>query len=841
MVGKTRMAVEIIKDLFSSRRIVVPDSKSAFAKLNTADIVLQDAVIWLDDIDTLIGVDGITEGTLWRLVDARNAIVATIRAGEYARYIPTSQVRPQQWDVISVFERVFLDRALSEEEENRLNGAVKDPQIREQIRRVGLGEYVGAARRIDEKLGIGPSVSPVGYALVLGSVAWRRTGMTRPIPASALPDLAYPYLDARGRSSLEDDEAYAAALAWATEEINPTVSLLQPSDGNTFTIFDYALDVISNQSDSMPDGIWGVVIGSATPPELVTLGYLAKNRYDASPVAERAWRIAISTEHADAAPAAAYNLGDLLREQHDVAGARTAYSEAAQSSNPQVAMSAATRLAELLAEQGDAVGANAAYKMANESRRLRFVFANAVYTEPVTLAAAFRYHWNDAHRLLAGQREASSRFLALRDWLQALGISEAVTVLEQSGPPDRLLAQLLAILDPESPPEFRGRVISKDGLLSLAKDAEQMDGSEQAADLIDAIYKDGILTVYDDVLGCDGYALLDDRWHGLIQIVEDWFASYPGHPQEEPEWRATRATLLLALLEPQHKESLAHQAEVCLQDPRTTGYRWLQDLKDEYTDPDLEAARYRLITLMHPRAIEESARKKRLQRRHRIIAVAATLMVVLAVIATGIYATKRPPSQPVCPKVKLSGRNIPIRPETTDPSLAEFSCQDSAFVLQFSTLTWAGYYISVPNYVHNYDLQLDARMVSSSANYVTAGWGYGVGVCDTWEGTEPAGFIAQYAFYQASSGVQSNSGTFPMPYVNDGLRLPIDSDYGWHHWILKVRNNKVSISLDYEAPFYNNYALTGGNLLPANCSDSGVFLRVLQGKAEFQNITIDPR
>src|SRR5262249_35638213 len=154
----------------------------------------------------------------------------------------------------------------------RLENVVSDARVREQVRRVGLGEYVGAAERIGEALRLGPSVNPVGYALVLGAADWRRTGMTRPVPASLLPVLAQPHCRPRGFGALSDPAKYATALAWATREINPTVSLLQPSNADTFAVFDYALDLISGQAAPIGDTSWQVVIEAATPSELISIG-----------------------------------------------------------------------------------------------------------------------------------------------------------------------------------------------------------------------------------------------------------------------------------------------------------------------------------------------------------------------------------------------------------------------------------------------------------------------------------------------------------------------------------------------------------------------------------------
>jgi hypothetical protein len=131
MVGKSRMAVTFISDMFANRGIVIPDSKGALAALDAADVAVRESVIFLDDIDRLIGVGGITDGSLRRLVIAGNAIVGTIRSAEYDRLQPTRDFKPPEWDVLNIFERIFINRKLSKAEELRLAEAVSDRQVRE--------------------------------------------------------------------------------------------------------------------------------------------------------------------------------------------------------------------------------------------------------------------------------------------------------------------------------------------------------------------------------------------------------------------------------------------------------------------------------------------------------------------------------------------------------------------------------------------------------------------------------------------------------------------------------------------------------------------------------------
>ena len=225
------------------------------------------------------------------------------------------------------------------------------------------------AERIQKALDLGSSVNPVGHSLVLGAADWRRVGMTRPVAATILPTLAYPHLDARRRIELSDEKVYSAGIKWATQEINPTVSLLQPCEGDAFTVTDYALDIISRRGSPIPGETWEVVIKNATLPELLTLGYTASGESQLPQSAEGAWRNAIrlAKANADAVPVAALDLGNLLNKHGDWDGAREAYQRAMESGDARTAATAATQLGDLLNEHGDWDGAREAYRRAMES------------------------------------------------------------------------------------------------------------------------------------------------------------------------------------------------------------------------------------------------------------------------------------------------------------------------------------------------------------------------------------------------------------------------------------------------------------------------------------------
>jgi tetratricopeptide (TPR) repeat protein len=368
MVGKTKMAARIIAEEFSAWPVAIPDSRTALADLDASDVTLQHSVIWLDDIDRLIGAGGITDGALRRLSSAGNIIVGTIRAKAYDQFRPSDQLRPPEWDVLSVFEHVFVSRALTPTEQERLAATVDDREIRERIQIVGLGEYVGAAGQIAEALKLGAAgTDPLGYALILAAADWRRGGMTRPVSTSVLAALAEPHVDQRNLTQLTDHDAFQAGLNWATRDINPNVSLLQPAGPGSYAVYDYVLDLLSAQAAPIPDASWPIIMAEADISELVTLGYNAYAIYRQFGVAAQAWRKAAFSGHAYPASLAAVNLGVLLAEQGDIEGAKTAFQRAFDFRDPDTMQSSTGSLGALLKKHGDIEGTKAVYQRAIDS------------------------------------------------------------------------------------------------------------------------------------------------------------------------------------------------------------------------------------------------------------------------------------------------------------------------------------------------------------------------------------------------------------------------------------------------------------------------------------------
>jgi tetratricopeptide (TPR) repeat protein len=173
--------------------------------------------------------------------------------------------------------------------------------------------------------------------MVLGAADWRRAGIERPIPGRLLALLAAPHLEESRQFEATASDTYAAAVAWATREINEEVSLLRRAGDDSFAIFDYALDLVSGKSSSLPETVWEVVINVATPAELLSIGYTAWVTYDIFEVALKAWSKADESGDAIVWPRAVYNIAHILEQKGRSGDAKQFYERAIASEDQEIA------------------------------------------------------------------------------------------------------------------------------------------------------------------------------------------------------------------------------------------------------------------------------------------------------------------------------------------------------------------------------------------------------------------------------------------------------------------------------------------------------------------------
>lgn len=188
---------------------------------------------------------------------------------------------------------------------------------------------------------------------------------------------------------------------------------------------------------------------------------------------------------------------------------------------------------------------------------------------------------------------------------------------------------------------------------------------------------------------------------------------------------------------------------------------------------------------------------------------------------------------------------IEFTPFKTDPTASVTTTGPSAWRVSFSSLKWAGLYLPLPNGLCSYQIDFDAKLNRGANPASGAGWGYGVGVCNTISDAGPAGPSLQYSIYNDPKiGLTGFLPRVILPkantYENDatsnlaGLGLNFD----WNHWTVKVENNYATYHLNNDRKI-DSFSLTQATPdLPKTCDNSGLLLRVWGGATDFRNARV---
>jgi uncharacterized protein len=369
--GKSRTAFEAMRRQFSDRLLLVPASKQALAQLAALEVAVPAAVLWLDELDTYLGADGLTVQVLEQLADAGPiTILGTMRSAQYARYRAEQEMTVLERKVLERATVLKLPRLLDGAEQRRAAEQAHDPRIAaalDHLDRYGLAEYLAAGPALVDRWRNGQSVEvePVGAAIVTAAVDWRRVGRTSPMPLAVLEHLYPVYLEDRAPAR-QTAEAFTQGLGWATQRVFATAALLAEEPGG-LVAFDYLVDHAQQQESArVPDPTWEVALAHCTEPDetykVAAAAYHAK-QYD---IAEQALRLVVTTE-TPAARVAAFNLGVLLGEEGQPEEAEYWYRKAIDAGHS----GAAFDLADLLRKQGRLKEAEPWYRKAIDAGHSR--------------------------------------------------------------------------------------------------------------------------------------------------------------------------------------------------------------------------------------------------------------------------------------------------------------------------------------------------------------------------------------------------------------------------------------------------------------------------------------
>lgn len=296
--GKTRAAYEAMRDLLPSYKLVAPADRAALVSLVHEICGNRRVVVWLDDLDLYLGADGLTAGMVARMLagpEQRILILATMSARAHEHFsayasagrAPDNELARDGREVIKLAREIRMERMWSAGELTRARVLAGDTRIAAAVRhadtgRCGVAEYLAAGPELLNAWQDAwePGTHPRGAALVRAAVDVRRAGCHRPLPVEFLRGLHEVYLEQRGGEALRP-EPWSQALAWATNPLHATSSLLLPR-GDRYLSFDYLHDALDahRPPPRIPDETWRVLIEYADAAGALDIGAAALGRGD---------------------------------------------------------------------------------------------------------------------------------------------------------------------------------------------------------------------------------------------------------------------------------------------------------------------------------------------------------------------------------------------------------------------------------------------------------------------------------------------------------------------------------------------------------------------------------
>lgn len=251
--GKSRAAFESMRRMLPDYEILDPRERDSLTAIVHLVQHTRRLVLWLDDLGRFLGPGGLDRSSVeLMLADPRREIVllATMRAREYARFRPRQRSAAEPGDdllrsgrdVLRLAKLIRINRAWSATELERARQYCDDERIAaavEHASRFGVAEYLAAGPQLmtEWQNAWEPGANPRGAALVQAAVDARRAGYQQPVPQALLKHLHEIYLHQRGGAALRP-EPLREALAWATEPLHATSSLLLPAAGKSYVAFE---------------------------------------------------------------------------------------------------------------------------------------------------------------------------------------------------------------------------------------------------------------------------------------------------------------------------------------------------------------------------------------------------------------------------------------------------------------------------------------------------------------------------------------------------------------------------------------------------------------------------
>ena len=240
MSGKTRLVVEAVRKNYPSTPVWFPKGDDDIKRLvDAAQGPRRGSIIILDDVDRFLSNQTLSLGHLNAWIREPCIVIATMMRSSYIPWRDGAKDKLPGWDVVNRFAILEMGAFLTENEQVALlsSGYV---DLAADVEKVGLAPLLGGAPKVRQRLQEGREQHLWGYALVRAAADWRRVGLG-PATKTQIQEVALVFKDAIAW----DDPDWEEAWAWASQELNDTVSLIRQTGSREWEV----LDLVADEAD----------------------------------------------------------------------------------------------------------------------------------------------------------------------------------------------------------------------------------------------------------------------------------------------------------------------------------------------------------------------------------------------------------------------------------------------------------------------------------------------------------------------------------------------------------------------------------------------------------------
>jgi len=240
MSGKTRLVVETVRKNYPSTPVWFPKGDDDIQRLvDAAQGPRRGSIIILDDVDRFLSNQTLSLGQLNAWIREPCIVIATMMRSSYIPWRDGAKDKLPGWDVVNRFTLLQMNASLTEDEKVALLSS-SYANLAAAVEKVGLTPLLGGAPKVRQRLEEGWEQHLWGYALVRAAADWRRVGLG-PATKTQIQEVALVFKD----TIAWDDPDWEEAWAWASQELNDTVSLIRQTGSREWEV----LDLVADEAD----------------------------------------------------------------------------------------------------------------------------------------------------------------------------------------------------------------------------------------------------------------------------------------------------------------------------------------------------------------------------------------------------------------------------------------------------------------------------------------------------------------------------------------------------------------------------------------------------------------